>query len=184
MAAPEPSDAALLADRATPDESFSLFYRRHVRGILAFCAHRGLSAHDAADVTSEVFVAALTQRYRFDPAISDTAEPWLFGIARNVANSKTRRSDRERSAHERLRLHVPTVSPDDVIEYAELRSDVDRALAMIADLPPDQRAAVIGRHLEDSTYVELAELHGVSEDVIRQRVSRGLASLRARLGQR
>lgn len=180
--APADSDAALLADRADPAESFSRFYRRHSRAILALCARRGLSPHDAADAAADIFVAALAGRYRFSPGVDphQSAVPWLYGIAANVLNGRHRRTAREQAAHDRLeRLHL---SEPDVAEYLELRDQVDAALAAIAELPPEQRSAVLGRHLEDAAYVELAERHGVSEQAMRQRVSRALGTVRRRMG--
>lgn len=184
MASPSPSDAALLRDRTTPADTFSLFYRRHSRGVLAFCARQGLSAQDAADATADIFVAALTGRYRFVDTGDGSATPWLYGIASNVVMGRHRKSARERSAHEQLGMRPIRLSERDIADYAELRSEVTEALEAIKDLPEPQRAAVLGRHLEDADYVELAERHGVSEQVVRQRVSRALSTVRARMGSR
>jgi DNA-directed RNA polymerase specialized sigma24 family protein len=57
------------------------------------------------------------------------------------------------------------------------------ALALLAGLPDDQRAAIRGRVLEDRDYRELAATLLCSESVVRQRVSRGLRVLRDRLEQ-
>lgn len=184
MASPGPSDAALLRDRLTPAESFSQFYRRHSRGVLAFCARQGLSAHDAADVTADVFVAALAGRHRFDAALGESATAWLYTITTNILAGRHRRTGRERAAHARLRERPIDLTERDVADYAELRAEVEAALAAIADLPADQRAAVVGRHLGDADYIELAERHGVSEQVVRQRVSRALSTVRDRMGSR
>jgi RNA polymerase sigma-70 factor (ECF subfamily) len=51
-------------------------------------------------------------------------------------------------------------------------------------LPRDQRDAVALRVLLDHEYAEVAAAAGVSEAVIRKRVSRGLSTLRARLAGR
>lgn len=184
VASPGPSDAALLGDRLDPPESFSAFYRRHVRSVLAFCAKQGLSAHDAADHTSEIFVAAMSSRYRFDPSMGESAVPWLYAIASNVLAGSYRKSARERAAHERLRALGGDLTQRDIAEYAELREDVERALEHIADLPEGQRAAIVGRHLAEADYALLAEQQGVSEQVVRQWVSRGLSTVRDRMGHR
>ncbi|MDQ8044553.1 MAG: sigma-70 family RNA polymerase sigma factor [Solirubrobacteraceae bacterium] len=184
MASPGPSDAQLLCDRLAPAESFSQFYRRHLPRILKFCARYGLSAHDAADATSEIFIAAMCARYRFDPSLGDTATPWLYAIAKNVLNGQHRKSQRERHAYAQLHRQPIDLTERDLAEYSELRREVEHALTLIADLPADQRAAVIGRHLDDAEYIELAEKHGVSEAVVRQRVSRALSTVRERMGSR
>jgi DNA-directed RNA polymerase specialized sigma24 family protein len=55
---------------------------------------------------------------------------------------------------------------------------------LLADLPADQRDAVTGHVVEDRGYPQLAEDGATSEAVVRQRVSRGLATLRRRMGAR
>lgn len=181
---PGPSDAALLSDRDHPADSFSLFYRRHAHGVLAFCARQGLSAQDAADATSDIFIAALTSRYRFVDEHDGSATRWLYGIASNILLGRHRKSSRERAAHEQLASRPVELTDRDIAEYAELKSDVAAALEAIRELPEPQRSAVLGRHLENADYVELAERQGVSEQVVRQRVSRALSTVRARLGSR
>jgi DNA-directed RNA polymerase specialized sigma24 family protein len=57
----------------------------------------------------------------------------------------------------------------------------DDALARIAALPADQREAVVGRVVEERGYDELAARLECSESVVRQRVSRGLRAMRARI---
>ncbi len=54
-----------------------------MRQILRFHHRRCADPHDAFDMTSETFAAALTSLDRFDPARSDFVG-WLHGIARNI----------------------------------------------------------------------------------------------------
>jgi RNA polymerase sigma factor (sigma-70 family) len=159
-----------------------MFYKRHAPGILSYCAHRGLAAHDAADATADVFVAALTGRYRFDAERGESASPWLYAIASNVLSGRHRRSGREQQAYERVTREPLPLTDRDLSDYAVRREQVQDALEAISELPPEQRAAVAARHIADSDYVELALSEGITEQVARQRVSRGLGALRKRLG--
>jgi RNA polymerase sigma factor (sigma-70 family) len=68
-----------------------------------------------------------------------------------------------------------------VAEFSRLADEVT-VVELLEELPPDQRSALRARLLDDRAYGEIAVAEGVSEAAIRQRVSRGLASLRARLG--
>ncbi|MDO9353276.1 MAG: RNA polymerase sigma factor [Solirubrobacteraceae bacterium] len=183
MASPGPSDAVLLSDRLDPAESFSTFYRRHARGMVTYCASQGLSAQDAADLTSEIFIAALTGRYRFDPSLGESATPWLYAIATNLLSGRHRKNNRERAAYERIGQDPVALTDRDLAEFAELRDDVERALGHIADLPESQRAAVVSRHLKHSEYLEIAQSQGVTEQVARQRVSRALLRIRSRMNR-
>jgi RNA polymerase sigma-70 factor (ECF subfamily) len=183
VAPPGPSDAALLSDRLEPAESFSTFYRRHARGMVTYCASQGLSAEDAADLTSEVFIAALCGRYRFDPSLGSSATGWLYSIATNLLANTHRRTARERAANQRFEHEPVALTERDHTDYAELKEAVERALGHIAELPASQRAAVVSRHLNHSEYLEIAESQGVTEQVARQRVSRALARVRRRMNR-
>ena len=65
-------------------------------------------------------------------------------------------------------------------------ADVIRMLAddtvgeLLSNLPAEQREAVAARVVEDRDYADLAAEGRTSEQVMRQRVSRGLATLRRR----
>jgi RNA polymerase sigma factor (sigma-70 family) len=67
---------------------------------------------------------------------------------------------------------------EEIERLVDQHGDVTQALE---DLPVDQREAVRGRVLDDRSYRELAVSLQCSESVVRQRVSRGLRSLRERL---
>jgi RNA polymerase sigma factor (sigma-70 family) len=178
---PVQSDAALLGDRVRPAESFSKFYRRHDASVVSFCERHGLSAHDAADVSADVFLAAMVNRYKFDAGRGESAAPWLYAIATNVIAGRHRRSARERAANERAHGDQAGPGEPDLATHTELRDEVDRALAAIGELPAAERSAVMGRYLSDAEYHRLASEAGVSEQAVRQRVSRALANVRRQL---
>ncbi len=66
-------------------------------------------------------------------------------------------------------------------EFSRLADEVT-VVELLEDLPAEQRSAVRARLLDDRAYGEIAVAEGVSEAAIRQRVSRGLSSLRERIG--
>src|SRR5271166_1314034 len=86
----EPSDEQLLAAAVDDEEAFAVFYGRFERPVVGFF-FRAVGRGDlAADLTAEVFAAALESLERFDPELGD-AGAWLFGIARNLlARSRQR----------------------------------------------------------------------------------------------
>ena len=57
-------------------------------------------------------------------------------------------------------------------------ADGGQLLAMLAELPADQREAVQARVVEERSYGQIASAYGVGEATVRKRVSRGLATLR------
>jgi DNA-directed RNA polymerase specialized sigma24 family protein len=82
-------DRELLAAVGSDPDAFAAFYRRHVRGVLAYVA-RQVGPDDVGDLVAEVFAAALVHRRRFDPSRGG-AEAWLTGIARHKIYDARRR---------------------------------------------------------------------------------------------
>src|SRR4051812_15469684 len=82
-------DELLLASARDPD-AFAAFYRRHENAMLLFFLRRTANAELAADLTAEVFAAALGSARRFrggrGPAVA-----WLFAIANHKLASSRRR---------------------------------------------------------------------------------------------
>jgi RNA polymerase sigma-70 factor (ECF subfamily) len=72
----------------------------------------------------------------------------------------------------------PIVVTDEGIERLEAAAG---AASMLEVLPSDQRAAVQARVVDERSYEEIASELRCSESVVRQRVSRGVKVMRARL---
>jgi RNA polymerase sigma-70 factor (ECF subfamily) len=69
---------------------------------------------------------------------------------------------------------------EDDLERVE-RSAQAAAPELMNGLPGEQRQAVQARVLDELAYGEIARRSGTSEQVVRKRVSRGLATMRRRL---
>lgn len=177
------SDEALLAACRRCPDAFGAFYRRHEDAVLLFFWRRTGSAEAAADLTAEVFAAALESVARFRPH-RGPAVAWLYGIANNKLAASRRRGQVEDRARRRLRME-PLVLDDEALERVEALADCQRTAAvlgeLLAALPAEQHEAVRARVLEDLSYDDIARDLRCSPAVIRQRVSRGLKALRAGL---
>lgn len=159
--------------------AFGELYRRHEDRILRYFLRRVRDVEAAADLTAETFAAALASAHRFEPGPAPV-EAWLFGIARNVLALSVRRGRVEDAARRRLEME-PVVLRDDVLDQLKLLQDEARAVPELAELPADQRHAVEARVLREREYRDIAHELGCSEQVVRQRVSRGIRTLRRRL---
>lgn len=170
---PERSDEELLRSREAED--FGRFYERHVRAVTAFVGKRVSDPEVVFDLVAETFARALQRRAQFDPD-RGVSVGWLLGIARHLMADAARR--RVVAADARLRLAMAPVALDD----EQLLCVGERARAdlgsMLAGLSEDQREAVVRRFVLEQSYPEIAAQLRCSEQVIRQRVSRGRAKLR------
>jgi RNA polymerase sigma factor (sigma-70 family) len=174
------SDAQLLAHTRVDAEAFGAFYRRYERPILGYLLTRVRDAEIAADLTSEVFAAALEAAGSFDPGRggSVSASGWLFTIAHNTLVSSFRRGRVAEAARRRLGALEPLALDDQDIERVLTLGPSDTWLELLGELPAIERDAILGRVVDERDYGELAGELGCSTLVVRKRVSRGLARLR------
>jgi RNA polymerase sigma factor (sigma-70 family) len=171
------SDDELLAASARDAEAFGVFYRRHGDSVFRYMRFRTGNVEDAAELTAEVFAAALESSGRFK-RMDTPARAWLFGIAGNKLADSRRRGRIADDA--RRRLGVERLGLDDAaLERAEELADLEGAglEALVADLPPGERDAVLARVVDEQSYAEVAVRLGISQPAARQRVRRGLARL-------
>jgi RNA polymerase sigma-70 factor (ECF subfamily) len=155
-------------------------YRDHARRLAGYLMRATGDAEVAADLTAETFAAALIARERYRPELG-APTTWLYGIAAHKLTDWRRRGYAEDRARRRLRIERPRLSEEDVAELTRLADEVT-VIELLDDLPSDQRQAVRARLVDERAYGEIAVAEGVSEAAIRQRVSRGLAGLRQRMG--
>jgi RNA polymerase sigma-70 factor (ECF subfamily) len=175
-------DAALLTATASGDaEAFAAFYRRHLPRVLAAMMRATGSRELAADLTAEVFAAALESAGRY-VAVHASAEPWLAGIARNKLLDSLRRGRVQDATRRRLGLQPVPLYDQDLERVDQLvAAGAGAALELLDTLPPLERSAVQARVLDGWEYAEIASALACSQSVVRQRVSRGLRRLRRRL---
>jgi RNA polymerase sigma factor (sigma-70 family) len=179
MAGSDPrTDGELLVATATDPEAFAIFYRRHVRGVLAFFRRRVPSAEVALDLTAETFAAALQGSGRYEPR-PEPARSWLYGIAWNKLHEAQRRGRAEDVARRALGMAPITVGDEGIERIEALASGA--ALEVLESLPEGQRDAVRARIVEDRAYPEIAAELRCSPSVVRKRVSRGVRAMRAKM---
>lgn len=129
------------------------------------------------DIAQETFVAAWRQLGTLrDPA---ALRSWLCGIARNVINNTRRRSARdpvEQAEPLESASAVPGADPSPPV--AAMRAD-EAALIWdaLARLPETYREPLVLYHREHRSVQQVAEALELSEDAVKQRLSRGRALL-------
>ena len=162
--------------------AFERFYVKHVETLLGFFARRTRDPELAADLTAETFAAALAGRRRYRPE-AGPASAWLYGIALHKLTDAQRRGYAEQRARRRMGMERLALDDED---YARIDSlaEAAGASALLEELVPEQRDAVRAHVLEGRGYRDIAASLDTSETVVRKRVSRGLAAVRERMGQR
>ena len=140
------------------------------------------NAHDAEDLTQEVFVRVFRSLHQFRPG---TFEGWLHRITTNLFLDQARRKARIRFDalvdDQAARLPSALPSPDTALADQHFDADIEAALAA---LPPDFRAAVVLCDVEGLSYEEIADVLDLKLGTVRSRIHRGRTMLREALAHR
>jgi RNA polymerase sigma-70 factor (ECF subfamily) len=176
------SDDCLLAATMADPGAFAEFYGRYEQGMLAFFVHRTRDPELAADLTAEVFAAALVGARRFRPGGAPAAS-WLFGVAQHKLAKSRRRGVVEDRARRRLQMPPLVLEDEDIERIDRLVGGSSEVVSLFERLPVALRDAVGARVLDERSYEEIAGELRCSQAVVRKRVSRGLARLREELGE-
>ncbi|WP_426592565.1 RNA polymerase sigma factor [Cellulomonas sp. McL0617] len=170
---------------ATHPDAFEVFYREHLETVQRFVARRVADPHLAADLTAEVFLAAVDSASSYRP---DRGAPaaWLVGVARHVLSTEFRHQSRDRAVLRRIsgrRLLDP-----DSLSRIEERIDAEREARelydALASLPPRDRALMELIALDGLSVVEAAAVLGVAPGTARVRLHRSRARVQSQLRPR
>jgi RNA polymerase sigma-70 factor (ECF subfamily) len=182
-------DPALVkaCQRGEPDALDALI-RATYADVYALCRRMLADPDEAADATQEVFVRVMRSvlGFRGDSAFGT----WLHRVTVNVCLTALRKRSKARAAG-MVAGGTPFALPGDDVafvsgdrspaEAAETADLLARSEAALAQLPEDARAVVVLRDIEGLSTKEVAELLGVTETVVKVRLHRAHARLRALL---
>lgn len=177
------SDEALLAGIAAGDpaaaRTFVRRYQQRVFGLALTILH---DRQAAEDVAQEAFVRVWRHAGAFD-ARRGTVAPWVLTITRNAALDalRLRRAVPVDPAVVAITaLPAPGRGPADEAEHG---FDVERARRALAELPPEQRDAVLLATFHGRTAAEIAASESIPLGTAKTRIRTGLRKVRDRLAE-
>jgi RNA polymerase sigma-70 factor (ECF subfamily) len=167
--------AAIVRDESRFRDWYDATLPRVYRYLAARCAGDDALAEE---LTQQTFVDAIRHRDRFDGR-SDVVT-WLCAIGRNKLVDHYRRHGRDARRHERL-ISGHFEASDAPWRAAETREAVEAAMAQ---LPSDQRLALLFRYLDGLSVREVARAIGRSEKATESLLARGREGFRRAYGGR
>ena len=175
------TDAEVIAQSQADPERFAAIFDRHADEIFRYAARRA-GGQAAADVVSEVFLAAFRNRGRYDQGRAD-ARPWLYGITTKVISQHLRVEGR------RARLlavtplsrpaEVPVEEISDRIAAEQLRPVM---LGVLSGLSPADRELVLLVAWAELSYQQVAQALEIPVGTVRSRLHRVRAKVRRAIG--
>lgn len=157
---------------AGQEAAFVELYDKYAPEVLGFLTRLVRDPALAEDVLQTAFLSFVRARDRYQPAAGVRA--WIFAIAANAGRDALRRRKSRREdlvGDEPLSRHAdPTVSSDPVMGHT-----LEVALAQ---LPDDQREAVLLHKLQGLSFPEIAAALGTTAGAARLRAHRGYERLK------
>jgi RNA polymerase sigma-70 factor (ECF subfamily) len=154
-----------------------MLHQRYAPAVLAYLTRMLRDSALAEDLLQTTFLSFVRARGRYEAGTNVRA--WLYAIATNAARDALRR---HRARLERL---TDTGAPPEATAETIDPRDPGAARAIeaaLAQLPPDQREAVVLHKLQELSFEEIAEALEISVGAAKVRAHRGYQRLRALLG--
>jgi RNA polymerase sigma-70 factor (ECF subfamily) len=170
--APDPDEQLMARFCAGDEQAFEQLYQRYATSIQAYLGRMVGDRVLAEDLLQTTFLSVVRSRGRYQPQTNLRA--WLFAVATNAARDALRRTRRRREQSEQ----APERAVDPVLPDPAAARALQQALA---ELPPDQREAVLLHKMHELSFPEIAEALGIGVSAAKVRAHRGYEKLRARL---
>jgi RNA polymerase sigma factor (sigma-70 family) len=177
----ETTDATLVIEALAGNAgAFGRLVERHQLLVCSLVLGACGDLHRSEDIAQEAFVAAWRQ-------LGDLREPekfkaWVCGIARNAVNSSMRQDGRMQTAQmeEECREETPVDNKTPALQVIESE---ERAILLrhLQEMPTLYREPMVLFYRQNESVASVAEVLGISEDAVKQRLSRGRAMLAERV---
>jgi RNA polymerase sigma-70 factor, ECF subfamily len=189
MSADLDPDAALMLRVKQGDwAAFTQLVDKYKQPVINFAFRMLRDAAEAEDLAQVVFLQVHKSAERYQ--VSSKFTTWMYTIARNLCLNEIRRRSRHPAesldashlGHEDQPLHQyedkTVFSPPESFLHAELEEKIDEALA---ELPENQRSAILLCRGEELSYEQIAEVLGCTVSATKSLIHRGRETLKQKL---
>ncbi len=189
--ASDPDAQLMLRVRAGDAEAFRQLFEKHSGSIVNFAYHFVGNRQRAEEIAQDVFLQIFRAAGRYEPTAKFTT--WLYRIAKNACLNEVRRPEhrhpRRSIEHqpddERKRSEIafpdPTAVPgDSALAGRQLAAKIN---AVLENLPPNQRAALLMSRVDGMSYLDVAEALETTESAVKSLVFRATATMRKELAE-
>jgi RNA polymerase sigma-70 factor (ECF subfamily) len=183
---PDETDRALLERARDDPAAFGGLFDRHFDAVFGYILRRTRNWDAAKDLTSEVFLKALKNAWRYQQR-GVPVSAWFFGIANNELRMYFRRGRRAPASLDSLVAEAgfEIVDPSTLAaERQAAESELERVEAFtrvqaaLVHLPVKYQEAIALRFFERRSIVQIGQILGKREGTVKSLISRGVARLR------
>jgi RNA polymerase sigma factor (sigma-70 family) len=166
---------ALVEDAKNDPTAFGELYHHYVQPVYRYLYSRVGTTHEAEDLTSQTFMAALEYLPRYRERGQFAA--WLFRIARSKMMDHFRRNRVEVD----LEAAERSAGGEDALLHVIQNEEISRLKFLLKKLDFEELDLIRLRYVAELTFAEIADLLGKREEAVKQSVYRLLARLKGQL---
>ena len=184
----DPDAALMLRVRKGEQDAFAQLVDKYKQPIMNLAYRMLHDPTEAEDMAQNVFVQVYKSAHRYEAASKFST--WLFTIARNLCLNEIRR--RSRHPADSLDATHPeqddqpwqqfedkkAVPPPESLLHGELAGKIEEALA---ELPENQRTAILLCRQDELSYEDIAKVLGCSLSATKSLIHRGRETLKEKL---
>jgi RNA polymerase sigma-70 factor (ECF subfamily) len=175
---PSEADQQIIADVMAGDrDAFAVLIERYSDPLY----RHALGMTGSPDVAEDILQQSFIKAYNHLGEVRGRFDAWLFRIVANGCKDWLKNIRRTHVSYEEDDQPSNFATPDEDLDRAELRRDLDRALAKLA-LP--LREAFIMKHVEGRSYEEMGDLLGTTVGALKMRVHRAREALQSLLEEK
>jgi len=156
------------------EKDFTRLYDTYADALFRFCAFKVSDKEQAKDLLSDTFVRAW--EYVRKGGAVENEKAFLYKIASNLIIDYRRK--KKTLSLDALTEEGFDVSTDEHLRLEEI-IDARQAVQALDKIPEQYRDALFMRFIQELGPKEIAEVLGVSENVVSVRINRGLEKVRA-----
>lgn len=175
------SDEALIARAQRDRAAFSALYEKYYEQIFLFIFKRVETEALAADLTSQVFLQAMSRLHQFEYR-GFPFSSWLYRIAINEVNQYFRKNKRAVRVVSLDRVDAERISDESGMD-AELEALLTGMEAVLAELEEASLCLIEMRFFDQKSFKEMGEILGITEGNAKVKTYRVLEKLKKRLAK-
>jgi len=185
---PDPDAALMLRVKKGDTAAFTQLVDKYKQPVINLACRTLRDLTEAEDLAQNVFVQVYKSAHRYEASAKFST--WLFTIARNLCLNEIRRRsrhpaeslDQTHTENDEQPLHQVedkgVASPPQQLLHGELEGKI---LEVLAELPENQRTALLLCREEVLSYEEIAEVLGCSLSATKSLIHRGRETLKLKL---
>ncbi|HEY1661876.1 MAG TPA: sigma-70 family RNA polymerase sigma factor [Verrucomicrobiae bacterium] len=185
---PDPDAALMLRVKRGDRAAFTELVEKYKQPVMNFVYRSLRDEAECEDLAQNVFLQVYKSRARYQRTAKFST--WLFTIARNLCLNELRRRSRhpadsleeayaENEDQPRQQFEDKSqAGPPEKLLHGELEKKIEEALA---DLPENQRSAILLCRQDELSYEEIAEILDCSLSATKSLIHRGRETLKEKL---